>query len=151
MGLFDFFKSPPLLHDPFFGPLRFQQGTQHSTSYFEGTGLFAPTGQTIEYFIDAEEDGPSEDQRAFYRRLQTDFVQHRVRIEPLIVDEFRNWRPDFTIQNFTQEFTLLAVTIPQLDTSPVEWDLSFSTVHDLDHHITIYFQDQQPIHIHIDG
>lgn len=151
MGLFDFFKSPPLVHDPFFGPLRFMKGAKHRTSYFEGTGLFAPTGQTIEYFIHSEEDGPSEDQRAFYRSLQADFVNYLVRIEPLIVDEFRNWHPDFIIQDFAQEFILLAVTIPQLDTFPVEWDMSFSTVHDQDHDITIYFQDQKPIHILIDG
>lgn len=151
MGLFDFFKSPPLLYGPCFGPLQFRKATKHRTNYFEGTGLFTPTDQTIDYCIHSAEDGPSEDQRAFYRRLQADFVHHLVRIEPLIVDEFRNWRPDFAIQDFAREFTLLAVTIPLLDTSPVEWDMSFSTVHDQDHNIRIAFQDQQPIHILIDG
>ena len=139
------------MHDPFFGPLRFQKGVKHRTSYFEGTGLFAPTGHTIEHFIHSEEGGPSEDQRAFYRTLQTDFGNYLARIEPLIVDELRNWRPDFAIGDFAQGFTLLAVTIPPLDISPVEWDLSFSTVHGLDHNITIYFQNQTPVHILIDG
>lgn len=151
MGLFDLFKSFPLLHDPFFGPLRFSKGTKQRTGYFEGRGMFAPTGRPIEYFIHSQQDGPSEEQRMFYRSLQADFAKHLVHIEPLIVDAFRNWQPAFAIQDFSQEFTLLAVTIPQLDRSPVEWDLSFSTVHDLDHDITIYFQDQRPIHILIDG
>lgn len=149
MSFFDFFKSPPLLEDPFFGPLRFMKGT--TANYYEGSGVFAPTGQTIEYLIDSDENGPSEAQREFYRHLQIEFNTYVTQIKPLIIDEFLNWRPDFAIQDFGQEFTLLCVTIPQLDTAPVEWDLSFSTVHDLDHDITVYFQDEHAVHILIDG
>jgi hypothetical protein len=151
MGFFNFFKSPPPVQDPLFGPLRYIKGTKQTSGYFEGRGLFNPTGNTIEYLIDSDETGPSEAQREFYRTLQAEFTHYIVRIEPLIIDEFRNWLPDFVIHDFTQEFTLLAVTIPHLDISPVEWDLWFSTVHDLNHQITVSFQDKQPIHIHIDG
>ncbi|WBA43982.1 hypothetical protein [Hymenobacter canadensis] len=77
------------MEDPFFGPLRFMKGTT-ANYYYEGSGVFAPTGQTIEYFIDSDENGPSEAQREFYRHLQMEFNTYVTQIKPLIIDEFRN-------------------------------------------------------------
>jgi hypothetical protein len=153
MGLFDFFKfkPSPLIEDAFFGQLRFMDFKDPRKNYFEGSGLFTPTGQQIEYFIEANLPGPTLAQQQFYQALQDKYADYVIRIQPLIIDEFRNWQPDFKIQNFTDEFTLLSVTVPRLSTSSAAWDMSFSTVHDANHDITIYFLDEQPTSILIDG
>lgn len=146
MGFFDFFKPAPPLQDAFFGPLQF-----FGDSCFEGEGLFAPQNITIVYHIDADPSGPTLAQRVFYQTLQDKFPIYITRIQPLIIEEFRKWRPDFTIQDFASEFTLNYVHIPRPDHPPFLWQLSFKTIHDLNHDIMIDFQDDQPIGILIDG
>lgn len=153
MGLFDFFKfkPAPLIENAFFGQLQFMDFKDSEKNYFEGSGLFIPTGQQIEYFIEADLPGPTLAQQHFYQALQDKYADYVTRIQPLIIDEFRNWQPDFQIQNFTNEFTLLSVTVPRPSTSSAAWDMSFSTVHDTNHDVTIYFLDEQPTSILIDG
>jgi hypothetical protein len=153
LSLFDFFKfkPSPLIEDVFFGQLRFMDLKDSRKNYFEGSGLFTPTGQQIEYFIEADLSGPTLAQQQFYQALQDKYTDYIACIQPLITDRFRNRQPDFKIQNFTGEFTLLSVTIPRLSTSSAAWDMSFSTVHDANHNITIYFLDEQPTSILMDG
>ena len=153
MGLFDFFKCKPapLIEDAFFGQLRFIDFKDPRKNYFEGSGFFTPTGQQIDYLIEADLPGPTLAQQQFYRALEDKYADYVIRIQPLIIDRFRHWQPNFKIQNFTEEFTLIFVTIPRLSTLSAAWDMSFSTVHDVNHDVTIYFLDEQPTSILLDG
>jgi hypothetical protein len=62
-----------------------------------------------------------------------------------------NWQPVFEIQHFPSKFTLLSIAIPGLVASPPVWSMSFSTVHDADHDVTIDFLGEQPTGIYLDG
>lgn len=54
---------PPKLVDPRFGDMVYQRTeARHGPSYWEGKGQFA--GQDVEYFVDGEESGPTDAQRA---------------------------------------------------------------------------------------
>lgn len=151
MGLFDIFKKPAILHDEFFGALRFVDFKDVSKNYFEGKGHFAPTNNETEYLIEADKEGPTERQREFYRDLQANFTQYIEKIKPLIEDEFRNWKEDFAIEDFNKEFIVVCITIPRFDKQTLTWDIAFTTIHDLNHHVTIDFVDDQPKGILIDG
>lgn len=153
MGLFDLFKCKPapLIEDAFFGQLRFMDFADPQKNYFEGSGFFIATGQQIDYLIEANLPGPTLAQQQFYQALQDKYADYVTHIQPLITARFRHRQPDFEIQNFTDEFTLLCVTVPRLSTSPAAWDMSFSTVHDVKHDVTIYFLDEQPTSILLDG
>jgi hypothetical protein len=151
MGLFNFFKKPTLIQDAFFGELRFVDFKDTSKNYFEGKGYFAPTNNHTEYFINADKEGPTAQQKQFYTDLQSNFSDYIQKITPLIEGEFRNWKEDFVIKDFTKEFELVCITIPRLDLKPLVWDMAFTTVHDADHHITIDFIDDQPQGVLIDG
>ena len=151
MGLFDIFKKPTIVHDEFFGTLRLMDFKDASKNYFEGKGHFAPTGNTTEYLIEAERKGPTEEQRQFYRDLQAKFTQYIECMKPLIEDEFRNWKEDFTMKDFNREFELVGITIPRFDKQPLIWDMAFTTIHDLNHHVTIDFVGNHPNGILIDG
>lgn len=151
MGLFDLFKKPLIVNDDFFGALRFVDFKDPSKDYFEGKGHFTPTSSEIEYLIQADKDGPTDEQQQFYRDLQSNFNQFIDKMKPLIEDEFRNWKDDFVIKDFNKEFELVCITIPRLDVRPLIWDMVFTTIHDESHHVTIDFIDLEPNGILIDG
>jgi hypothetical protein len=55
--------------DPRFGPIRFMRMSgAHGPSYWEGSGTFA--GEEVEYFVDADEPGPTAAQRALCDELE---------------------------------------------------------------------------------
>ena len=151
MGLFDLFKKPTIVHDDFFGALRFIGFKDSSKNYFEGKGHFASTNVETEYLIQADIDGPTDQQKMFYKDLQSDFTEYIDKMKPLIEDEFRNWKDEFEIKDFNKEFKLVCITIPRLDKTPAIWDMSFTTIHDMNHQVTIDFVGDQPNGILIDG
>ncbi len=151
MSLFSLFKKPIVIHDNFFGALRFVDFKDSTKSYFEGEGQFLPTNNLTQYLIQADINGPTEKQKKFYEDLQADFYKYIQKISPLIEDEFRNWNEDFVIKEFKNELKLVCITIPRLDKSPVKWEMAFTTIHDLNHQITIDFIGEEPTSILIDG
>jgi hypothetical protein len=151
MGLFNFLKKPAIIQDDFFGSLRYMDFKDTSKNYFEGKGHFTPTNSETEYLIKADIAGPTDEQKNFYHGLQENFMQYVEKIKPLIEDEFRNWKEDFEIKDFSKEFILVCITIPRLDLRPLIWDMAFTTVHDLDHQVTIDFVDNEPSGVLIDG
>ena len=55
------------------------------------------------------------------------------------------------IEDFSREFTLVAMSIPRLKDKPVEWNLSFDTIHDVNHQVTVELIDYKPSGVIIDG
>jgi hypothetical protein len=151
MSLFDFWRKPPLINDEVFGKLRYISGSKPQDGYFEGKGFFAPVGREIEYVIDSDETGPTKWQKQFYYRTQQNFTLYISLLQPLITVEFRNWKDDFVIQDFDKEFTLEFLSIPREGKQPAEWEIGFTTVHDLNHNVTILFLGEEPKHVTIDG
>lgn len=151
MGLFDFFKKPERFIDDCFGALHFVGSGNASQGFFKGKIFFEPTQNEISFIIKADKNGPTSEQRQFFKQFCTDYDQYVTKIQPLIIDEFRNWRDDFEITEFSKEFELVFLLIPNLRDSPSVWEISFTTIHDLDHNVTIEFIDDQPSGILIDG
>ena len=151
MGLFNLFKKSVFVQDDLFGRLQFVDFKDSTKNYFEGAGFFAPTQSETDYLIRADIEGPTEEQRQFYLDLQANFEQYVEKITPLIEGEFQNWREDFKITNFTKEFSLVCITIPRQDILPMVWEMAFTTIHDLDHHVTIDFIGNESNGILIDG
>ena len=88
MGIFSLFKKSTIVQDDFFGELRYMDFKDKTKGYFEGKGLFAPTKVEIEYLIEADKSGPTDEQKEFYRDLQRNFEQYTQKIKLLIEDEF---------------------------------------------------------------
>jgi hypothetical protein len=151
MGIFNWFKKPTIIQDDYFGRLRYMDFKDPSKGYFEGKGIFKPYNIEIEYLIEADKSGPTINQREFYKNLEVNFDKYIEAITPLITDEFSNWVEGFEIFDFKKEFELVAVTIPRFTTTPLIWDMSFTTIHDKDHHVTVDFEDDEPKNIMIDG
>ena len=152
MGLLDFlFGKTKTVEDEFFGKLLFMEFKDTSKNYFEGRRLFKPSNQNIELAIDGNLPGPTETQKQFFQRIENDYKILTEKASSLITEEFQNWRPDFQIQNFDQEFWPVHMTIPQIGDREAIWELAFNTSHDRNHTVTITYKDFEATDILIDG
>lgn len=131
--------------------MRFSDSKDPLKSYFSGKGVFKPAKREIEYLIEADITGPTDQHRIFFEGLQDDFDKYVEKIKPLIEEEFRNWKEDFQIQDFNKEFTLVWLTIPRPGKTPLDWEMAFTTIHDANHHITIDFIGDTANGVLIDG
>ena len=149
MGLFSLFKKKPPFNDPFFGELKYTAG-KHA-SFFDGKKWFAPASKEISVLIDADAAGPVQAQYVFFSAVERDYAMLLAKIVPVIEDEFKNWKEDFVIKDFTNEFSLENIHISKLDEVPLKWEISYTSVHDLDHQFTIDFEGMEPMGVMIDG
>jgi hypothetical protein len=152
MGFFNIFKKPNKIQDEFFGELTLMEIKNNpANSYFEGKVFFKPINRQIECSIDADFTGPTDEQRAFFKRVESSFEQLILKSKPLIEEEFNNWIDNLEIKDFKNEFKVVGISIPRMETYPSIWDMSFETIHDANHLITINFEDFNVSGILIDG
>jgi hypothetical protein len=101
MGFFNIFKKPNKIKDKFFGELTLMEIKNNpANSYFEGKVFFRPINEQIECSIDADFTGPTDEQRAFFKRIESSFEQLILKSKPLIEEEFNNWKDSFEIKDF---------------------------------------------------
>lgn len=151
MSFFNLFKRTPAVEDAFFGKLRYVNLKESSKNYYAGSGYFSPDNSIISYFIKAGIKGPTEAQREFYIDFQINYPKYIQQFIPLIEDEFRNRNAHFRINNFKEEFKVVNITIPRVDAKVITWDITFETLHDPNHQITIDFIKFEPNTVLIDG
>ncbi|MFC4794134.1 hypothetical protein ACFPAF_18685 [Hymenobacter endophyticus] len=138
--------------DEKFGQMRWISTDRKGGGYFECRSRFQPTGHMLDIAVDAPADGPTVAQRNFYKDIETNYSWLVGVMQPLIEAEFRNWQPGFAIQDFSAELWPVGLDIPQLiDNKPVKWELSFETAHDLNHMVTVLYQNFQPYAVRVDG
>jgi len=149
MGLFNLFKKKPPFIDPFFGELKYT-ASKHA-SFFDGKKWFAPAGKEIAVLIDADEAGPVQAHYDFYAAVERDYGLLLTKIIPVIEDEFKNWKEDFVIKDFATEFPLEYIHITKQNEQPLKWEISYTSVHDLNHQFTVDFEGMEPMGVAIDG
>ncbi|MBG8556428.1 hypothetical protein [Hymenobacter guriensis] len=71
---------------------------------------------------------------------------------PLITAEFGNWISDFQIRDFEREFTPTFLSMPTNPADPLaKWELTFDTMHDRNHTVTVCFAGAAPLFALVDG
>jgi hypothetical protein len=153
MGFFsNLFKKKPVIIDPFWGKMTFIKiNKKPEANYIECKPFFEPINQNIEVFIDAETSEPSVEQKQFFLKIQKNYQEITKLVTPIIENEFQNWKDGMKVIDFSKEFTPVGITLPRFEKTPINWSISFETVHDLDHQIEITMQDFEAIGILIDG
>ncbi len=153
MGFFDslFGKTQKIDHD-FFGHMIFNGGkTPTATDYFECRRHFKPSGNIIEIGIDGDISGPTEKQIDFFKSIEDNFASITKAVAPLIESEFRNWKEDFKILDFSKEFRAVYLRLPRCESKPVIWEIAFESDHDKNHTFTLTMNDLEAKEILIDG
>jgi hypothetical protein len=153
MGFWNFFFGKlAKIYDAFFGDMTFMEiSSDPAKSYFECERYFRPIAGIIELSVTGSLSGPTQVQKDFFTQLEENYPLIIAAVIPVIEDEFRNWKAEFRIGSFELEFKLVGLSIPTCDQHPIEWEIAFETVHDLNHTIFIAMQEYQPLHILIDG
>ena len=150
MGLFGIFKKPLKLHDDTFGEMIFCKFKDSSKNFFEGEGFFKPQQKKIGFTIDADETGPTKEQKDFYSLIQGNYDKIKVAIIPFLNKELIDWYEGKSIEDFDNEFYLESITLSRLDKKPIEWSMTY-VVKKINHWATIEFADFNPKNVLIDG
>ena len=129
------------IHDEFFGILTVEDG------YFIGEKYFKPVNVSIALLVEGKKINAF--QRDFFVELESRYASLLPIAKTEFENEFKNWKPDFEIKDFEQEFTLISIDIP--DKEDAEWSLGFECIHDINHYFSIYFKQWNFLTIIIDG
>ena len=146
------FKKAHGINDDFFGNMIYMEVKEkYGNSYFECQRNFSPSNKIIEIGIDADIQGPTNLQKEFFEYIESNYSKITESIIPLIEDQFRNWKPDFEIKNFNDEFQPEYLKISKCEEQPIIWNISFSSWHDENHYFEVTMNDFQAIDLLIDG
>ena len=150
MGLFDFFKKKQKFVDELFGELGYTTFKDKSKNFYDGTVYF--DSKECGILLEADDNGPTQNQRDFFKDLCDKYPSLKMDvIVPFLNKELEDWNNYNPIFNFDEEFELDGVSIPVIESRPVNWTLTlFSTK--IKHYVTIEFNEWQPITgVAIDG
>jgi len=120
-------------------------------SYFECERYFQPIGEKIELAITGSLSGPTQQQKDFFAQVETDYPRLVAKFIPIIEAEFGAWMPLPVIKDFNAEFKPTLLDIPACSQRPIEWEIVFDTVHDVNHIVTVGMMDDEPQYVRIDG
>jgi hypothetical protein len=152
MGRFDFlFGKKHRIEDEFFGSMLHVTSKDASKNYYECNRQFLPKGSAIELGVEGDEKGPQQIQKEFFLSIEKNYDEIAISIAPIIENEFKNWKEDFRIQDFKNEFKPVYMFLPHCVTKPVTWEIAFESDYDLNHHISVTMQDMKAVEVLIDG
>jgi hypothetical protein len=142
--------GPKRLEHPTFGALLFMKMPDPEDSYWEGGGVFGPTGREIEYFVDGDENGPHPGAEEFYREVQSRYPDLISAVRPLLAKEFERWVGRPLPVRFEEEFLLSSLSVPGPRRKPVEWEMSFDCVSN-EHLFSVRLRGWSPDGTTVDG
>jgi hypothetical protein len=139
------------ISDPVFGRLEFIAIMRDaSKAYWEGANVFPPTESRVEYFVDADEEGPGEPQRSFLRRVeeQWETLQAAAGYQ-LATNHLQGF--GVTPPNIWAIYHLTSISIPRAEHPKAEWELSFESTEE-GHLYTVQFVGWRPLDgVRMDG
>ena len=146
------FKKPISIKDEFFGNMVFiEVKEKHGNSYFECRRDFSPSQQEIEIGIDGDINVVTQYQKVFFKEIESNYSEISQSIIPLIENQLRNWKPDFEIKNFQNEFHPCHLILPNCKQQPVIWQITFTSKHDENHVFEASITDYTATKMFIDG
>ncbi len=150
MGLFNFFKKTVKINDDTFGEMVVHKSKDPSNIDYDGECLFLPLNLMIGIGLNADEQGPSTQQKEFYKEIQAKYDELREILRPVLNAELINWYNGKTIEDFDSELELESIMLPRFNGEDVEWSISY-VVHKIDHWATVTLEGFEPKHLVIDG
>lgn len=149
MGLFDIFKKKPKFQDDLFGELGYTTFKDSSKNFYEGSVIFQ--AQEIGICIDADENGPSNLQKDFFKRLDNEYdeIKNTI-IIPFLRKELEEYIENSGIDNFVKEFSFDGIQLGVYSGDDTEWSITYDS-NPLKHYVSIDFEGMTPKYMTIDG
>jgi hypothetical protein len=153
MRFWDFlFGKTVKIGDAFFGEMVFIEiSTDPSKSYFECERYFKPSGEKIGLSVTGSLSGPTQRQKNFFAQIETEYLLLVPRWTTIIEQEFSSRMLVPVIRDFAKEFKPGYLSIPTCQEQPIEWEITFDTIHDLNHIITVGMLADEPQYVQVDG
>ncbi|MES2772914.1 MAG: hypothetical protein V4722_01930 [Bacteroidota bacterium] len=151
MGLFHIFKRKSKFVDDLFGELGYTTFRDKSKNFYDGTISF--DFQQCGINLDADENGPTGEQKEFYKELCVKYpVLKKDVIIPFLNRELEGWSDkNPIITDFEKELELDGISLPVIDGKPVHWSLTLYSSK-IKHYVTIDFTEWQPqTGVQVDG
>jgi hypothetical protein len=90
MGLFDIFKKKPKIVDDLFGELGYTTFKDSQKNFYDGTATI--DSQQIGVNLDADENGPTAQQKEFFIKLRDNYKSFKTEILiPFLKKELEDW------------------------------------------------------------
>jgi hypothetical protein len=138
--------------DAFFGEMVFIEIPNNPVeSYFECERYFKPSGAKIGLGVTGSVSGPTQWQKNFFTQIEKDYPFLLAKFIPVIEARVGAWLTAPVIQDFEAEFEPTYFSIPACDQQPVAWEITFDTVHDVNHMVTVGMLGYEPHYVRIDG
>jgi len=153
MGFWSFLLGRPVkIGDAFFGEMQWVEITSDPPkSYFECERYFKPSGKKIGLSVTGLLGGPTPRQKDFFAQVEANYSLLVAKFIPLIEAEFGAWLPLPVIKSFAAEFKPIGLDIPACDKLPILWEITFDTLHDVNHTVTVRMLDDEPQYVRLDG
>lgn len=137
---------PLVIEDPTFGKLVFDRGSRA----WEGA-LRPPFAEgEVGLLVAADESGPTERQREFYRKLSERYAELRNAIEDVLLDALQNWDSSVGREEVWDRFTLESMSLPRSSRDDWVWELCYTLSGD-PHYFCIMFDDWSVEGVRVDG
>jgi hypothetical protein len=144
--------SPKRIDHPVFGSLLFMRMPDDTKSYWEGKGVFPPTGAEVEFFIDAGEEGPLQGQEQFWHKLCSTYESLKPNILAELSTSYASWFSRQPPVEVSTVFALSSLSIPRADSPNAAWELTYDCVEDPEHIFTVAMREWRPAGgVRIDG
>ena len=141
-----FFPPRPKVENDYFGVLRYDSG------FFEGQKHFQPQNCAIGLVLYGDIAGTAlTGQKMFFQEIEVRYDEMIKTMIPVIEEELQNWKPEFTIVDFKNEFTPDYIMLPANITTHVTWEIGFTSFHDPNHWFCITMHDFAAKEILVDG
>ena len=114
---------PIYMQDPFFGRIRFDK-----VGFWIASASFKPVGTPVEVLIAADEKGPVEAEREFYREIERRYETLLEIILNAIIEEAKEealWKPEFSRESLRKDLRLDTINIDPQDQGDARWDITF--------------------------
>jgi hypothetical protein len=106
------------LIDPVLGDLLYMGG------YWEGAGTFAGTGDHVEWFVDAPQEGPGESQRQLFRAIAERYATLLPAVHEVLAKQVAEWDPTVVATPVSQLVKLVGIDLRESESPTMEWELS---------------------------
>ncbi|WP_299888258.1 hypothetical protein [uncultured Lacinutrix sp.] len=149
MGIFDIFKKKPKFNDEVFGELGYTIFKDPSKNFYAGEVTFQ--GKLIGISLNADENGPTNDQKEFFKKLDKEYSNIKESlILPFLKKELEDNIDDTGLNNFDNEFKFDGISIGRIKNEKTEWSITYDSK-PMRHYVSIDFEEMEPKHMTIDG
>jgi hypothetical protein len=149
MGIFNIFKKKPKLVDELFGELGYTTFRDSLKNFYDGEVSFQ--GKQIGIILDADENGPTNKQKEFFKNLDKEY--HEIKesiILPYLRAELEDNIEDSGLNDFDNQFNIDGISISRIKTDKTEWSITYDSK-PMKHYVSIEFEGMKPKYMTVDG